>query len=56
MIDPQEARDQLHRLIDMMPDEQVALAWVALQTMFNDDYPEEADSDRTEQSEEEDGV
>ncbi len=38
MIDPSDARARLHELIDLMPDEQVALVWMTFQSMFNDEY------------------
>jgi hypothetical protein len=51
MIDPQEARDRLHELIDDMPDDQVTLVWTTFQNMFNgefDDYDEEGEDENAE--------
>ncbi len=41
MISPEDARQNLHKLIDAMPDEQVALVWMTFQTMFKDETGED---------------
>ena len=48
MIDPGDARARLHELIDLMPDEQVALVWMTFQSMFNDEYGDSDDLDEDE--------
>ena len=50
MIDPVDARARLHELIDMMPDEQVALVWMTFQSMFNEEYGDADDLDEDEAS------
>lgn len=50
MIDPADARARLHELIDMMPDEQVALVWMTFQSMFNEEYGDADDLDEDEAS------
>ena len=58
VLSPDEARRRLHSLIDMLPDEQISLVWMAFQGMFgselddmdtdddDDNYVEELDIDR----------
>jgi hypothetical protein len=41
MMNPDDARQRLHDLIDAMPDEQVALVWMTFQSMFQEQYGEE---------------
>ena len=48
MIDPGDARARLHQLIDLMPDEQVALVWMTFQSMFNEEYGDDDDLDEDE--------
>ena len=50
MIDPVDARARLHKLIDLMPDEQVALVWMTFRGMFNDEYGDNDDLDEDEAS------
>ena len=45
MLPPDDVRKRLHELIDMIPDEQIGLVWMALQGMISpvddDDYDED---------------
>jgi hypothetical protein len=47
MMSPEEARQRLHELIDMIPDEQISLVWMAFQGMIvtTDEEEDESEDD-----------
>jgi hypothetical protein len=51
MVNPEDARQRLHELIDAMPDDQVALVWMTFQSMFQEEFGQ-ADNETNQEADE----